>query len=187
VKDAIKDESESSDSSSEADDEGGDEDDGKKTTDQTTAESSPEASSTLPPVPVQPGGEDPAKVAPPAEDTAASQAGDTGQPQVPDKLEQQQVPAVEPNQEAPTSVPPSPFLNHNLSPTPPASDLDSGTERPSILKTLSGFWPQQLPPSRVRAELDGEDPMSDPEHIFRDSSMVVRTDEPTSIIALALK
>jgi 1-phosphatidylinositol-3-phosphate 5-kinase len=32
-----------------------------------------------------------------------------------------------------------------------------------------------------------DDLIGDPEHIFRDSSMVVRTDEPTSIIALALK
>ncbi|KAF9469716.1 hypothetical protein BDZ94DRAFT_1316849 [Collybia nuda] len=89
----------------------------------------------------------------------------------------------------PVSLPPSPFLssvkNHDASLTPPTSDIEfgaGGTERNSILKALSGFWLQQ-PPSRNIIE---DDPMSDPEHIFRDSSMVVRTDEPTSIIALAL-
>ena len=75
-------------------------------------------------------------------------------------------------------------------PTSPAPELEvgpGGSERHSILKALSGFWPQPLPQPRQRAETDAEDPMSDPEHIFRNSSMVVRTDEPTSIIALALK
>jgi 1-phosphatidylinositol-3-phosphate 5-kinase len=188
VKDAIKDESESSDSSSEADDEGGDEDDGKKITDLTTTES-PEASSTLSPEPVQHEDEDLAKTTPPTEDVAAPQVDDVSPPQVSSELEQQRPPslALEPNREVVSSLPPSPFLNNNSSITPPTSDLDSGTERNSIFKALSGFWPQQLPSSRIRTELDGEDPMSDPEHIFRDSSMVVRTDEPTSIIALALK
>jgi 1-phosphatidylinositol-3-phosphate 5-kinase len=80
------------------------------------------------------------------------------------------------------SLPPSPLLSSKPDVgTPPASDLEllppTGTSH-SILKALSEFWQ----PSR---QLD--DPMSDPEHIFRDSSMIVRTDEPTSIIALALK
>jgi 1-phosphatidylinositol-3-phosphate 5-kinase len=196
IKDAIKDdESESSDSSSEADDEGGDEDDGKKTTDQTTTESSPEASSTLPQVLTQPGNEEePTKTSSPTEDVTAPKVCDVDEvvaPKVANKLDQQPDPmlAPEPSQEAPSSLPPSPFLNNNSCPTPPTSDLDSGTERNSLMKALSGFWPQPLPTSssRIRAELDGEDLMSDPEHIFRDSSMVVRTDEPTSIIALALK
>jgi 1-phosphatidylinositol-3-phosphate 5-kinase len=178
VKDAIRDESESSDSSSEADDEGGDEDDGKKITDQ-TIESSPEASPTLPEVPAEPKNEDTDKTTPSPEDVAAPQVDDAGRSQVADALQQQRPPSL--------GLPPSPFLNQNAPGTPPTSDLDSGTERNSILKALSGFWPQQLPQSRIRAELDGEDPISDPEHIFRDSSMVVRTDEPTSIIALALK
>ena len=69
--------------------------------------------------------------------------------------------------------------------TPSPSDAEAGgptADRPStILKALSGFLPHNL-----RSHLD-EDPMADPEHIFRESSMVVRTDEPTSIIALALK
>jgi 1-phosphatidylinositol-3-phosphate 5-kinase len=188
VKDAIMDESESSDSSSEADDEGGDEDDGKKTTDQATTESSPESSSTLPQEPVQ-HESDVAKTTLSTEDIAAPQTDDVSPSQIPNELEQQghSPLALEPHRDAANSLPPSPFLNNNSSVTPPMSDLDSGTDRNSIFKAFSGFWPPQLPSSRIRVELDGEDPMSDPEHIFRDSSMVVRTDEPTSIIALALK
>lgn len=65
--------------------------------------------------------------------------------------------------------------------TPVVPDLDVPTSGPqSIFKALSEFWQP-----RLSAEL--EDSMSDPEHIFRDSSMIVRTDEPTSIVALALK
>ena len=92
-------------------------------------------------------------------------------------------------------IPPSVMNSPILSPTsigsmppmtPPPNDMDIGPSgRPSILKALSGLWPQQAP--RSRAEPDLDDPMADPEHIFRESSMVVRTDEPTSIIALALK
>ena len=72
--------------------------------------------------------------------------------------------------------------------TPSTSDAEAGSaaaDRPStILKALSGFLPHHL---RGHLELEGDDLMADPEHIFRESSMVVRTDEPTSIIALALK
>ncbi|KAJ7508636.1 hypothetical protein B0H11DRAFT_2153074 [Mycena galericulata] len=70
----------------------------------------------------------------------------------------------------PLSLPPSPFLSSfkdaNNMLTPPPSRLGSCQ------------WD--------RAPFEVDDPMNDPEHIFRDSSMVVRTDEPTSIIALAL-
>ena len=86
--------------------------------------------------------------------------------------------------------PPSPFLSaaktKNEAPlTPPTSDQEqgpNGAEKHSILRALSGFWPQPF-----RHSMEGEDSMGDPEHIFRDSSMVVRIDEPTSIIALALE
>lgn len=75
--------------------------------------------------------------------------------------------------------------------TPPASDAEAGPstiERQStILRALSGIWPQQHGVGRGMLDIEGDDPMADPEHIFRESSMVVRTDEPTSIIALALK
>lgn len=190
VKDAIKDESESSDSSSEADDEGGDEDDTRtsKTTDQTTTESSPEASSTLPPVNAP--AEDLVTTASPKESKAAPAMNDAlvVAPKVPGDQPPPSSP-VQTSRLSLSSLPPSPFLSHNASLTPPPSDLDigSGTERSSLLKALSGFWPQQVNPSRIRTEFEGEDPTNDPEHIFRDSSMVVRIDEPTSIIALALK
>ncbi|KAF5332625.1 hypothetical protein D9611_005067 [Ephemerocybe angulata] len=59
--------------------------------------------------------------------------------------------------------------------TPPMSDNEYGQTRNSILNALSGFW---------TLAMDQDDPFRDPEHIFSD--MVVRLDEPTSIIALAL-
>jgi len=76
----------------------------------------------------------------------------------------------------------------NLPPTPPQIDEIPG--RHSLFKQAfqglsQGLFSTQFPPRRTDAE--AEDPLNDPEHIFRDSSMVVRTDEPTSIIALALK
>ncbi|CAK5280385.1 unnamed protein product [Mycena citricolor] len=84
----------------------------------------------------------------------------------------------------PLSLPPSPFLTSLkesvLTPPPADLDLTGGSERHSLLKALSGFWGQS------RSPMEADDPLDDPEHIFRDSSMVVRTDEPTSIIALAL-
>ena len=167
VKDAIKDESDSSDSSSEADDE----DEGieeERTVPELITESSPEADSTSP--------EGAIKTAPPGVASFSDAVTDpeTQEPEVP-------LPG-------PVSLPPSPFLSstkNDISLTPPTSDLEfgvSGAERPSILKAISGLWLQPPPSSRLN-----DDPMSDPEHIFRDSSMVVRTDEPTSIIALALK
>ncbi|KAJ7597343.1 hypothetical protein C8J56DRAFT_316262 [Mycena floridula] len=169
VKDAIKDESESSDSSSEADDEG-DGNDGRVV----PQIESPESDHIIEPS---------AKTAPPVERFPESSETLTAgeQPAGNDNLS---VPATRT-----TSLPPSPFLSSvktDISATPPHSDLDmgGGTERNSILKALSGFWLQPPPVSRNSSET--EDPMHDPEHIFRDSSMVVRTDEPTSIIALAL-
>lgn len=175
IKDAIKDESDVSDSSSEADDEGGDEDEGRKPTDKAT-ESSPEQSTTLPAVTVQ---KDPVT----STDPLPVQA--TGAPAPPSTF----IPRLSPPA-AERSFPPSPLLSSppesNLPLTPPTLSLEELPGRNSIFRqALSGLWPPQLPSKR--AEFDSEDPLHDPEHIFRDSSMVVRTDEPTSIIALALK
>ena len=172
IKDAIRDDSDISDSSSEADDEGGDEDEGRKSTDKAT-ESSPEQSITLPVVTVQ---KDPVTSPDP------HPVQEMGTPAPPTSTPPLSPPVAE------RSFPPSPFLSSptNLPPTPPTLSLEDLTGRGSIFRqALSGLWPPQLPLKRI--EFDNEDPLNDPEHIFRDSSMVVRTDEPTSIIALALK
>jgi 1-phosphatidylinositol-3-phosphate 5-kinase len=175
VKDAIKDESES-DASSEADDEGEEDEESRKpveeqTIDQdvapaTEAVAEGEPTEDTPPIEVKP------QELPPNSEVAAP----APTPVVPTTF-----------QEAiPPSVPPSPFLA--LASIPGlrhhSSEVDLG-ERHSILRALSGFLGQQT--FHRSRDHDVDDPMADPEHIFRDSSMVVRTDEPTSIIALALK
>lgn len=162
IKDAIKDDTDLSDSSSEADDEGGDEDEARKSSDKITTESSPEQSQTLPQVTVQ---EEPIP-----------------EPQQP-ALPRSSTPPLPPPSIVPEhsrSLPPSPFLQAEPSgylapPTPPTISLDD--IRGSIYRLLS-----------IRSkdfECD-DDTLDDREHIFRGSSMVVHTDEPTSIIALSL-
>ena len=179
VKDAIQDESESSDSS-EADDEGGDDEDTQKSSDKV----SPEASGTLPTQGTD--GE--------LKDSTPAQLPEPNAPPSPGNSQgvSSESPLVS-RRGTLTSVPSSPSLSSTAEPKVPIPspfyDLDYGApgqERNSFLRALSGFWPQNAPHhSRVDDETD--DPIRDPEHIFRDSSMVVRTDEPTSIIALALK
>ena len=161
VKDVIKDESEPSDLSSEADDE--DEGVEEEIPRMEVLQSSPEPNSTST--------EESVVSLPPAVI-------------LPDEAPISNLPDEKPEPTADQHVfmPPSPFLS--TKPTKdvvtPTSDVEIGTgpEPPSILGTISGFWRRNTP---------DDDPMNDPEHIFRDSSMVVRTDEPTSIIALALK
>ncbi|KAJ3558998.1 hypothetical protein NM688_g604 [Phlebia brevispora] len=181
IKDAINDEEDSDGSdSSEADDEGGDEE-----------EPHPSKRST--------GGN--SLVSLPTDSAEATEVPPESLPTHPEITETQPAVILETAKEdellrPPTPVEPLQALSIPVSPalpplpaTPAASppvelDLGStGPERVSLLKTLAGLWPQQPQPSRI---FDADDPMSDPEHIFRDSSMVVRTDEPTSIIALAL-
>ncbi|GAW06574.1 1-phosphatidylinositol-3-phosphate 5-kinase [Lentinula edodes] len=177
VQDAIKDddESSSSDSSSEADDEGGeDQDEGKTVAELVEQTESPEEVTRVEVV----------KTAPP--DSTFPESTQTDKHITPGSESTESSATLPPST---ISLPPSPFLrtDHSVSVTPPHSDLEApvpGTERNSILKALSGFWLQ--PPPLTRSSLDNDDLMVDPEHIFRDSSMVVRTDEPTSIIALAL-
>ena len=166
VKDVIKDESEPSDSSSEADDE--DEGVEEERSRKETLQSSPEPNSTST--------EDSVVSLPPALI-------------LPDETPLSNPPEEEPGPTVDQHVlmPPSPFLSSTkpakdiVTPTSDA-EIGTGPEPPSLLGTISGLWR----PSTSRIVLD-DDPMNDPEHIFRDSSMVVRTDEPTSIIALALK
>lgn len=177
VQDAIKDddESSSSDSSSEADDEGGeDQDEGKTVAELVEQTESPEEVTRVEVV----------RTAPP--DSTFPESTQTNEITTVGSESTESSATLPPT----ISLPPSPFLrtDHSVSVTPPHSDLEApvpGTERNSILKALSGLWLQ--PPPLTRSSLDNDDLMVDPEHIFRDSSMVVRTDEPTSIIALALK
>jgi 1-phosphatidylinositol-3-phosphate 5-kinase len=171
VKDAVQDESESSDSS-EADDEGDDDEDTHKPPDKDKI--SPEATGTIP---TQRTDElkDSVPAQPPEPNASPSPGNSQGV--------SSESPLIS-RRSTLTSGPSSPFLS-SIDPRVPISspfyDLEYGApghERHSFLKALSGFWPQNVP---HRDETD------DPEHIFRDSSMVVRTDEPTSIIALALR
>lgn len=187
VKDAIDDSEESSSSSSEADDEGDDIEEEPSPT-RPRAEPSPPLSvdpapgTTTPAITVQDSSPLTQPIALPQEQTSPTE--ETVQtPVSPDSQTLALAPpAAHPG---PISLPPSPFFSsfkgQGLPLTPPVSDTEGG-ERHSILKAISGFLLQQ--PSSRSSEYD--DPMNDPEHIFRDSSMIVRTDEPTSIIALAL-
>jgi 1-phosphatidylinositol-3-phosphate 5-kinase len=175
LKDAIGDDSESSDSSSEADDEDeGNEGNEEERRLDLAAEKSPEqehisSESTSKMVPLV----DPfptISLNPPDN----HDSGDISHVSPPERIHS----------------PPSPFLSaaktkNEVNLTPPTSDHEqgaNGAEMNSILRALSGFWPQPF-----RHSMEGDDSMGDPEHIFRDSSMVVRIDEPTSIIALALE
>ncbi|KAL0951794.1 hypothetical protein HGRIS_008461 [Hohenbuehelia grisea] len=171
IKDAVRDETESSASSSEADDEG--EGDDQRDL-EPPAQSSPEISAPPPPI------------IDPSPQTAPLLAS-FPENQLPSEEQTDQSTQPPPG---PISLPPSPFLTsfkrRNISATPPPGDFDlgpaAGTAGNSIMRAISYF----LPPPPTARQPENDDLMSDPEHIFRDSSMVVRSDEPTSIIALAL-
>ncbi|KAI0274930.1 hypothetical protein BC834DRAFT_921142 [Gloeopeniophorella convolvens] len=158
VKDAIQDESESSDSSSEADDEGGDEDETRKSSNKV----SPESSGTLP---QRDTGEEqkaststlPPESSAPAGPVESKDISPTESPPVPRK-------------DALMSAPSSPSLSSTnpdmkVPTSSPLSDLDlgpPGQERNSLLKALSGFWPQNMPQHRGR-DYETDDPMNDPD------------------------
>lgn len=180
IKDAMKDDEESDDSgNSEADDEGGGDED--------EPERSPKDSLSPPSGSVEGGNNVGQQLASSADSDEAP--GQDPPAVVLDAPKEDKLAAPPtPNVQILNSAPPSPAMPPIPSTpaiSPPDLDLAGPAgERTSILKTLAGFWPQQTQATR---QLNDDDPMSDPEHIFRDSSMVVRTDEPTSIIALALK
>ncbi|KAG6334021.1 hypothetical protein ID866_5064 [Astraeus odoratus] len=177
IRDAIRDETDLSDGSSEADDEGGDEDEARKSFDKIAMESSPEQSQILPVVTTEENCDAAPALVLPAEETSVPVSSTP--PLAPPSAGLEHV----------HSFPPSPFLRSEPSgqlipPTPPIISLEDFPGRSILGHALRGLWPSQLP-SR-RADLETEDPLNDPEHVFRDSLMVVRTDEPTSIIALSL-
>ncbi|OCH90065.1 hypothetical protein OBBRIDRAFT_731550 [Obba rivulosa] len=178
IEDAIKDESEGE-NSSEADDEGDNDDEVRHDVEsQEPPKELPAVLETQLPGPVT---SLPGQPSLSAEEVQTAQSTALLVPSVPvHDLSRETSPSV-------AGSPTAPSEGVLLTTAPPELEAGiGGTERNSILKALSGFWPQPIQPPRSRADVDGDDPMSDPEHIFRDSSMVVRTDEPTSIIALAL-
>jgi len=192
VRDVVRDEeSESSSESSEADDEGEGEDDTpvpapKKSDSMNSTTSRPETGSEIDPVTESPAeletGEAPPSTAVAQEPTGVS----TTKPlRRVNEAAESALPSVSTSPTLFTNpLPPSARPHTSYAPT----DTETGVgERNSILRALTTFWPGQAPQSRFRSGSDVEDLMADPEHIFRDASMVVRTDEPTSIIALALK
>jgi len=185
VQDAVRDESDSSSSSSEADDEGDGDDESpeaaSKVSDSFGSLPPQENSATTPPLPT----ESPLEMSMEIPKPAIIVDESSPQPQVSTLLPVAEI------HESPSSAPPSPVHTTPVHPPMPLSpapvDVEAVNQRSStILKALTGLWPQQVPQSRFRSESDADDLITDPEHIFRDSSMVVRTDEPTSIIALAL-
>ncbi|KIJ28157.1 hypothetical protein M422DRAFT_215436 [Sphaerobolus stellatus SS14] len=113
----------------------------------------------------------------------------------------QMIPVTRPTSPAPSSsisqsgslpsVPPSPSVP-SLRPSPPSLTPPEGwghtiQERRSFMKAISGLWNQQFQPSFPKNLSDSlEDLAADHVHIHRDSPIALRTDEPTSIIAVAL-
>ncbi|KAL5535730.1 MDM12_1 [Sanghuangporus sanghuang] len=183
VRDAIKDVSDlSGESSSEADDEDDDENDAPM-----TRKASGPASTRLDSRSKDNHDEEPPDQGAKCDETLAAHAGEIPLSSVFSSAPSTEVKPVG----AVVEAMPSPLLqgqpNRTPSETPSPSDIESGPsgiDRPStIMKALSGFLPNHL---RGHFEFEADDPMADPEHIFRESAMVVRTDEPTSIIALAL-
>lgn len=91
------------------------------------------------------------------------------------------------------SVPPSPGLPtlpvNSPALTPPEGWGPTPQERLSFMKAISGLWTQQLQPATIYKGLSDsyDDILADPVHIHRDSPIALRTDEPTSIIAVALR
>ena len=192
VRDVVKDEeSESPSESSEADDEGEGDDDTpvprpKKNDSMNSTTSRPETGSDVVPVT-----ESPVEI---ETGEAPSSSGAVQEPMgIPAATPLRTVNKAAESTLPSTSTSPTVFTSPLPSSTRPhtsyaPTDTEAvGGERNSIFRALTGFWPGQAPQSRLRSQSDVEDLMADPEHIFRDASMVVRTDEPTSIIALALK
>ncbi|KAF9387823.1 1-phosphatidylinositol-3-phosphate 5-kinase [Podila verticillata] len=65
---------------------------------------------------------------------------------------------------------------------PQLSDVAEGVERGSLIKTLSNFWQDRNSPNFTPLDY----PMQPFEHVFPYSQIIVREDEPSSIIALTL-
>ncbi|KAK2461486.1 hypothetical protein APHAL10511_005949 [Amanita phalloides] len=172
VKDAIQDETDVSDACSEADDEAdiNEEDGPRPVRERTMTDDSDITSAVVPTIVAE----------------SSTPLVPSGLPEVPALVEADAVK----HSPDPVPLPPPPYVDGGKQKhetlTPQASDLESiGMDRGgSIFKALSGLLLQH--PSSMKQTNDIDDSMNDPEYIFHDSSMIVRTDEPTSIIALAL-
>ena len=168
LQDAIADDSEVSDSSSEADDEGeGHEEERPRPPDSTLLPSLPIETVEVPDT-VNPQPEALPPVPPANSIPSETKAEESGQ-------------ALPSAPIAPPSTPYSRDKGKEMLPTPAPNPGDTGGGS-LLYKTISSLWP---PTSRNSVEFD--DPVNDAEHIFRDASMIVRVDEFTSSIALALK
>jgi 1-phosphatidylinositol-3-phosphate 5-kinase len=88
----------------------------------------------------------------------------------------------------PESLPETPDTTApQTNPSASVSEHDTTPNNPSIVDALNKLWSKHSISPHLLAEVEAEDPLADPEHIFRESDIVVRTDEPTSIIALTLE
>ncbi|KAG0206046.1 1-phosphatidylinositol-3-phosphate 5-kinase [Mortierella sp. GBA30] len=65
---------------------------------------------------------------------------------------------------------------------PQLSEVAEGVERGSLIKTLSNFWQDRNSPNFTPLEY----PMQPFEHVFQYSQVIIREDEPSSIVALTL-
>ncbi|KAI4097512.1 MAG: hypothetical protein LQ344_000245 [Seirophora lacunosa] len=82
-------------------------------------------------------------------------------------------------------VPGSPSEHHALSPTEAQMDLKLDLpkhEKTSLMKTLTNFWAERSASGWQALDY----PLNAYDHIFADSDIIVREDEPSSLIAFAL-
>ncbi|EJU00051.1 hypothetical protein DACRYDRAFT_117647 [Dacryopinax primogenitus] len=176
VKDAIRDESDSESSDSEADDE----DDGEE-----DATAAPSEVGPMPVPVIQTQAASPKKVATPFASTVLPAenpiicAMNASVQDIP--------PSPGPSQtSSPTSPEPAPSITQSVSTQISEADLVSSAEKhPSLLKTINaamGLWPGSRPGDWPPLDY----PSSSLEHIFADSTIIIREDEPTSIISFAL-
>ena len=187
IQDVMRNETGSSDSSSDADDEDDDDDD--------EPPAQPEVSPPGPISPSEPLAEHELAEQEGADSTPLERSDDSVQEQLlvvsrrragsvttsSGSLGQSPIPSVPPSPGVPTLPVNSPAL------TPPEGWGPTVQERHSFMKAISGLWTQQLQPISKGLSDSYEDGSADPVHIHRDSPIALRTDEPTSIIAVALR
>lgn len=184
IQDVMRNETESSDSSSDADDEDDDDDDEPQVP---LSRPMPESGPAAGPEPIH---HETADISPPERSDDSAQDQVVTVPGRPGSM----TPSSGSLGQSPTAtIPPSPGIP-TLPMNSPALTPPEGwggptvLERQSFIKAISGLWSQQMPSVTIRGLPDSyEDISADPIHIHRDSPIALRTDEPTSIIAVALR